>query len=97
MTTILQKQSIEKKVIKLIYRGTTYDYNPDRMRTGSPLPHHRKSVCNLIYRGCTYHFDPALANPDPFTPSSYELIYRGCTYQVHRNQKGEVSYESISY
>jgi hypothetical protein len=97
MTTILQKQSIEKKVIKLIYRGTTYNYNPDRIRTGSPLPHHRKSACNLIYRGCTYRFDPALASPDPVKPSSYELIYRGSTYQVHRNEKGEVSYKSISY
>jgi Domain of unknown function (DUF4278) len=97
MTTILQKQSVEKKVIKLIYRGTTYNYDPDRVRSNSPLPHHRKSACNLIYRGCTYRFDPALASPDPVKPSSYELICRGCTYQVHRNEKGEVSYKSRSY
>jgi hypothetical protein len=89
MTAILQKQSVEKKVIKLIYRGTTYNYDPDRVRTGSPLPHHRKSACNLIYRGCTYRFDPALAKPEPVKPSSYELIYRGSTYQVHRNEKGD--------
>jgi Domain of unknown function (DUF4278) len=97
MVTILQKRSIEKKVIKLIYRGTTYNYDPDCVRTGSPLPHYRKSACNLIYRGCTYRFDPALASPNPVKASSYELIYRGCTYQVHRNQKGEVSYKSTSY
>jgi hypothetical protein len=97
MTTVLQKQFIEKKVIKLIYRGNTYNYAPDRVKTGSPLPHHRKSTCNLIYRGSTYRFDPALASPDPVKSSSYELIYRGSTYQVHRNEKGEVSYKSISY
>lgn len=97
MTTLLQKQSIEQKVIKLIYRGTTYNYNPDRVRTNSPLPHTRKSACNLIYRGSTYRFDSALAKPNSVKPSSYELIYRGSTYQVHRNQKGEVSYKSTSY
>jgi hypothetical protein len=96
MNTVLQKQPVEKKIIKLIYRGTTYNYDPDRARTGTPLPHHRKSACNLIYRGSTYRFDPALASPDPVKPSSYELIYRGCTYQVHRNEKGEVSYKSMS-
>jgi hypothetical protein len=97
MTTILQKQSIEKKVIKLIYRGTAYNYDPDRARANSPLPHHRKSACNLIYRGCTYRFDPALASSYFVKPSSYELIYRGSTYQMHRNQKGEVNYKSMSY
>jgi hypothetical protein len=97
MTTILQKQPVSKKVIKLIYRGTTYNYNPDRVRSGFPLPHHRKSACNLIYWGCTYRFDPALASPDSVKPSSCKLIYRGSTYQVHRNEKGEVSYKSISY
>jgi Domain of unknown function (DUF4278) len=89
MTTILQKQSIEKKVIKLIYRGTIYNYDPDRARTGSPLPQHRKSACNLIYRGVAYRFDPALIRSESVKPSSYELIYRGSTYQVHRNEKGE--------
>jgi Domain of unknown function (DUF4278) len=97
MTTILQKQSVAKKVIKLIYRGTTYNYDPDRARTNSPLPHTRKSACNLIYRGSAYRFDPALASHDSVKPSSYELIYRGSTYQVHRNEEGEVSHESTSY
>ena len=97
MTIILQKQSVEKKVIKIVYRGTTYNYDPDRVRASSPLPHHRKSACNFIYRGSTYRFDPALARPDSVKPSSYELTYRGCTYQVHRNEKGEVSYKSTSY
>jgi Domain of unknown function (DUF4278) len=97
MNTILQKQSIEKKVIKLIYRGTTYNYDPDRVRTNSPLPHSGKFARDLIYRGSTYHFDPALARPDLVTPSSYELIYRGSIYQVERNEKGEVSYKSTTY
>jgi hypothetical protein len=96
MVTILQKQSVKKKVIKLIYRGTTYNYDPDRARANSPLPHTCKSACNLIYRGSAYRFDPALASPDPVKPSSYELIYRGSTYQVHRNEKGEVSHKSTS-
>jgi Domain of unknown function (DUF4278) len=97
MTTTLQKQPVAKKVIKLIYRGTTYNYNPDRTRTNSPLPHTRKSACNLIYRGSAYRFDPAFAKPNSVTPSSYELIYRGSTYQVHRNEKGEVIHKSTSY
>jgi hypothetical protein len=97
MTTILQKQSIAKKAIKLIYRGATYNYDPDRVRTNSPLPYTRKSACNLIYRGSTYRFDPALTRPECLKPSIYELIYRGSTYRVHRNEKGEVSYKSTSY
>ncbi|WP_373539493.1 DUF4278 domain-containing protein [Chamaesiphon sp.] len=83
MTTIFQKQSIEQKVIKLIYRGTTYNYDFDSVRTNSLLPHPRKSPRNLIYRGVTYSFDPALAKPNSVKPSSYELIYRGSTYQAH--------------
>jgi hypothetical protein len=94
MIDILQKQSIERKVIKLIYRGITYNYDPDRVRANSPLPHARKFARNLIYRGVTYRFDPALAKPDAVKPCSYELIYRGSTYRVHRNDKGEVRYKS---
>lgn len=97
MTTILQKQSVEKKVIKLIYRGTTYDYDADRVRTNSPLPHSGKFARNLIYRGSTYRFDLALAKADSVKPCSYELIYRGSTYQVERNEKGEVSYKATTY
>jgi hypothetical protein len=97
MTDILQKQSIEQKVIKLIYRGITYNYDPDRVRANSPLPYSHKSVCNLIYRGVAYRFDPALTKPNSVKPCSYELIYRGSTYRVHRNEKGEVSYKSTSY
>jgi hypothetical protein len=97
MTTLLQKQPIEKKVIKLIYRGNIYNYAPDRVRANSPLQHLCKSAYNLIYRGSTYRFDPTLASPDSVTPSSYKLIYRGCTYQVHRNEQGEVICKSTSY
>jgi hypothetical protein len=97
MTAILQKKPVEKKVIKLIYRGTTYNYDPDLVRANFPLPHSRKSAGNLIYRGSAYRFDPALAKPNSVTPSSYELIYRGSTYQVHRNEKGEVIHKSTSY
>jgi Domain of unknown function (DUF4278) len=96
MTTILQKQCIEKKVIKLIYRGTTYNYDPDLVSTNFPTQSH-KSAFNLIYRGSTYRFDPTLASPDPVISSSYKLIYRGCTYQVHRNEQGEVIRKSTSY
>jgi Domain of unknown function (DUF4278) len=97
MTNILQEQSIERKVIKLIYRGITYNYNPDRVRANSSLPHSRKSARNLMYRGVAYRFDPALSKPDEIEPCSYELIYRGSTYRVHRNEKGEVSYQSTSH
>jgi hypothetical protein len=102
MTTTLERQSVEKKpvekkLIQLIYRGTTYSYDPDLVRARSSLPHTHKSSCDLIYRGSTYHFDPALARPNSIESSSYELIYRGSTYQVHRNEKGEVIHKSTSY
>ncbi|AFY96766.1 DUF4278 domain-containing protein [Chamaesiphon minutus] len=97
MTNIIQRKSIESKVIKLIYRGITYNYDPDRVRANSPLPHSRKSSRNLIYRGVAYRFDLALAKPDVVKPCSYELIYRGSTYQAHRNEKGEVSYQRTSH
>jgi hypothetical protein len=97
MTNILQKQSIERQVIKLIYRGNTYDYDPDRVRANSPLPHARKFARNLIYRGVAYHFDSALSKPDAVKLCSYELIYRGSTYRVHRHEKGEVRYQSTSH
>jgi hypothetical protein len=83
--------------MKLIYRGTTYNYNPDRGRTSSPLPHADLSAYNLIYRGSTYRFDPTLAKPDIVKANSYELIYRGSTYQMHQNEKGQVSHKSTSH
>lgn len=93
-----QKQLVENKVIKLIYRGTNYNYDLDRVRANnSPLPHFNKSAYKLIYRGSVYRFDPAMTRPEPAKPSSYKLIYRGCTYQVQRNEKGEVSYKSKSH
>jgi Domain of unknown function (DUF4278) len=102
MITTLEKQPVQNKpvqnkLIQLIYRGSTYSYDPDLVRARSPLPHTDKSSCDLIYRGSTYHFDPALTRPDSVEPSSYELICRGSTYQVYRNEKGEVIHKSTSY
>jgi Domain of unknown function (DUF4278) len=77
--------------MKLIYRGTTYNYDPDRVKTSRTFPRTDRSAYKLIYRGSTYRFDPTLAQSATDQPTSYELIYRGTTYQVHRNQAGAVT------
>jgi hypothetical protein len=72
--------------MKLIYRGSTYNYDPARVKTRRPFPHPEQSAYELIYRGNTYWFDPAIAELASVKPDSYQLIYRGNTYQVNRHK-----------
>jgi hypothetical protein len=76
--------------MKLIYRGSTYNYDPAQVKPRRPFPHPEQSAYELIYRGNTYRFDPAIAELASVKPDSYQLIYRGSTYQVHRNKVGGV-------
>jgi Domain of unknown function (DUF4278) len=76
--------------MKLIYRGTTYNYDPDRVKACRSFPRTDRSAYKLIYRGSTYQFEPTISQLVNIKPTSYELIFRGTTYQVHRNQAGEV-------
>jgi hypothetical protein len=82
--------------MKLIYRGTTYNYDPDRVKTRHPFPR-TGSTYKLIYRGSTYRFDPTRARLATVKPNRYKLIYRGSTYQMHQNEKGQVSHKSTSH
>jgi Domain of unknown function (DUF4278) len=75
--------------MKLIYRGSTYNYDPARVKPRRPFPHPEQSAYELIYRGNIYRFDPAIAELASVKPDSYQLIYRGSTYQVNRNKVGK--------
>ncbi len=77
--------------MKLIYRGTTYNYDPAKLKARIEFPKTDQSAYELIYRGSTYLFDPSIAKLASVKPNSYELIYRGSTYQVNRNEAGEVT------
>jgi hypothetical protein len=70
--------------MKLIYRGTSFEYNPTRAEgtnIGRPSrPHHASSSpYTLIYRGQTLHIDPTQPLEE-MVPYAHELIYRGEKY-----------------
>jgi Domain of unknown function (DUF4278) len=74
--------------MKLIYRGTTYDYDPAQAKTDHRPQ--RTTPYELIYRSNRHYVDPSKVNA-AITPRSYELMYRGNTYQVSRNASGEMT------
>ncbi|HEY9662059.1 MAG TPA: DUF4278 domain-containing protein [Allocoleopsis sp.] len=81
--------------MQLIYRGTTFNYNPAHIHARPSVQ--RNSVqrsgaaYELIYRGNTYRVDPTVATTTPAKPMEYQLIYRGSTYRVNRDEQGEVA------
>lgn len=78
--------------MKLIYRGTTYDYNSSN--PGRPFQQIRGngSAYNLTYRGISYRIDPNTKSAEvPIVPATYKLSYRGITYLVNRNTQGKIS------
>jgi Domain of unknown function (DUF4278) len=82
--------------MKLSYRGTSFDYDPNRNKlgnTGRPTRPAQTSQLPymLTYRGTTYQVDPTL--PEVKTPvsTSYNLIYRGTVYTVNRDDRGAVA------
>jgi hypothetical protein len=82
--------------MKLFYRGTSFDYDPNRSKlgnTGRPTRPVQTSQLPymLTYRGTTYRVDPTL--PEVKTPASafYNLIYRGTTYTINRDGRGAVA------
>lgn len=74
--------------MKLIYRGSTYEYDPTQpKRTDSDRFENVREPFALTYRGSVYRLDPH-QEPAPATyqpRSAYQLIYRGSTYQVQPN------------
>ena len=76
--------------MKLIYRGTTFNYNPANINAHRPVQPTFESAYELIYRGHTYRVEPTAIRETSVKRTEYELIYRGITYQVKRNEQGEV-------
>lgn len=78
--------------MELIYRATTYNYNPNKTPT-RPFQQVREAgaVYNKNYHAFTYRVDPNVKQSKVFAGSAaYELIYRGMTYSINRNEQGEV-------
>jgi hypothetical protein len=76
--------------MKLIYRGTTFNYDPANINAHRPVKPTFESAYELIYRGHTYRVEPTAIKQPSVKPTEYELMYRGITYQVKRNEQGEV-------
>lgn len=80
--------------MQLIYRGTTFNYNPAHINARSSVQRnsvqHSEAAYELIYRGNTYRINPTVATTTSAKPMEYKLIYRGSTYQVSRNEQGEM-------
>jgi hypothetical protein len=76
--------------MKLIYRGTTINYNPANINAHRPVKPTFDSAYELIYRGYTYRVEQTTVRQTPVKPTEYELIYRGITYQVKRNEQAKI-------
>ncbi len=78
--------------MQLIYRGTTYNRNPNKA-PGLPFQQVRESgaAYNLSYLGLTYCIDPNALPAEVPIPATYNLIYRGITYIVNSTAHGEVT------
>jgi hypothetical protein len=78
--------------MKLIYRGTTYGYNPEAQE--SSKERETKEAYELSYRGRQYWIDPQ--SPSEDASGFYPLRYRGITYLVNRPENGVMSITSYS-
>lgn len=81
-------------IMKLTYRGQTYNYDPSQARdgnTGAPVRPTQLSrePYTLIYRGLKTVVDPAAPAWAAALPAVYNLIYRGVTVQVNRDGQGQ--------
>jgi Domain of unknown function (DUF4278) len=84
--------------MKLIYRGNSYDYDPDRARSGNlgrpgrPAQPFRAPY-TVMYRGVTLQIDPQVQTPA--RSESYDLSYRGTRYRVDRDDQGRVNMTTL--
>jgi hypothetical protein len=76
--------------MKLIYRGTTFDYIPKDRASSVEQP--TREAYELSYRGRRYFIDPQ--SPSEEVSASYTLCYRGITYLVDRAVDGSRSITS---
>jgi Domain of unknown function (DUF4278) len=75
--------------MQLIYRGTTFNYDPAERVARRLAERTFKAPYELMYRGTTYRIDPMAIPETPAEPAVYALNCRGTTYQMHRNEQGE--------
>jgi hypothetical protein len=76
--------------MKLIYRGTTFNYISREQAASSEQP--VREAYELSYRGRCYQIDPQA--PSEEVSASYTLRYRGVTYLVERSANGSRSIAS---
>lgn len=84
--------------MKLIYRGVTYEYDPNKTQTGNTgRPGHNvdthRAPYVLMYRGQEIVINPNAPHV-PAEPTTHNLIYRGVSYQVDRDGNGGVTMTS---
>jgi hypothetical protein len=77
--------------MELIYRGTTFNYDPAARAARRLAPRTFAAPYELMYRGCTYRIDPMAIPELSAELAVYELTYRGTTYQMHRNEQGTIT------
>jgi Domain of unknown function (DUF4278) len=77
--------------MELIYRGTTFNYDPAEREASRLAQKTFESPYELNYRGTTYRIEPTVIPEADVEPVVYELNYRGTTYQMHRNEQGKVT------
>jgi Domain of unknown function (DUF4278) len=82
--------------MELIYRGTTFNYDPAERAASRLAQRTDRSPYELTYRGRTYRIDPTVIPETDVEPVVYELNYRGTTYQVNRNEQGKITAISSS-
>jgi hypothetical protein len=75
--------------MQLIYRGTTFNYDPAYAAAHRSVQRTFETSYELIYRGCTYRIDPTASAETSVKPTVYELTYRGTTYRVYRDEQGK--------
>ncbi|WP_421659186.1 DUF4278 domain-containing protein [Leptothermofonsia sp. ETS-13] len=72
--------------MKLIYRGVTYDYTPDRAQTqaaAETVAHEAHRTYNLRYRGATYALNPEETTRQSIFHPIARLMYRGAAYSLN--------------
>jgi hypothetical protein len=73
--------------MKLIYRGTTFEYDLSQRRVNNSFQpaYSSREPYTLMYRGVTYQINPSAKEKASIQPRDYELTYRGVTYFIHHN------------
>lgn len=74
--------------MKLVYRGVSYDYDPQAQRNVKPS-HKFQPAYTLLYRGAVYTVDPSIESQQRFVNPIADLIYRGVAYSLNGEMQPE--------